>query len=190
MRRTASIVVIVIIIALIIIIPFACRLIYYNRFVSLDQAIKAQWAQVESVLKRRADLIPNLVESTKGFMGHEREIYENIAEARTKLAGAQTVSEKIEAERGLGAALGRLLMIVENYPQLKANETFAKLMDELAGTENRIGLERRRYNENVRIYNTTIKRWPASFFATRYGFKEAPYFEVAPEEQQVPKVEF
>jgi len=190
MRRTASIVVITILIVLIVIIPFACRLIYYNRFVSLEQAVKAQWAQVENVLKRRADLIPNLVESTKGYMSHEKGIYEHIADARTKLAGANTISERIEAERGLGAALGRLLMIVENYPQLKANETFAKLMDELAGAENRIAVERMRYNEKVRVYNTGIKRWPASFFAARYGFKEAPYFETTPEEEKVPKVEF
>jgi LemA protein len=163
---------------------------YYNRFVAMDEEINQRWAQVESQLLRRNDLIPSLVESVKGFMGHEREIFEKIAEARTRYAGAQTIPEKIKASNDLGSALARLLVIVENYPVLKTNETFIRLMDELAGTENRIAVERMRYNEAVQRYNTAIRRFPANLIAGIFGFTLAAYFEVPPEAQVVPEVKF
>jgi LemA protein len=126
----------------------------YNRFVSQEEAVKAQWAQVENQLQRRNDLIPNLVESTKGFAQQERDVFGQIADSRAKLAGAQTTEQKIAAANEQSSALARLLVVVENYPQLKSSETFARLMDELAGTENRIAVERMRYNEKVQEYNT------------------------------------
>lgn len=163
---------------------------YYNRFVSQNEAVNAAWAQVENQLKRRTDLIPNLVNSVKGYMTHEKEIFENIAEARAKLAGATTVEEKIDAYKGVESALSRLLAVVENYPNLKAIESFNKLMDELAGTENRIAVERMRYNELVKTYNMSIKRFPGNFFAGLYHRGEAAYFEVPEAEKAAPKVEF
>jgi LemA protein len=152
--------------------------------------INSAWAQVENQLQRRADLIPNLVNTTKGYMKHEKEIFTHIADARAKLAGATTIPEKIKAYTSLEHALGRLLVIVERYPDLKANQTFVRLMDELAGTENRIAVERRRYNEAVKTYNMLIKRIPGRFFANIFGFEEATYFEVKEEVKQVPKVTF
>jgi LemA protein len=163
---------------------------YYNNFVSLNETIEGAWAQVENQLKRRNDLIPNLVSSVKGYMKHEKEIFHHIAEARTRIAKAKTIPEKIKAYEGLGGVLGRLLLIVERYPNLKANESFNRLMDELAGTENRISVERRRYNEKVRQYNTIIKRFPGVIFAKMFNQEEKIYFEVKEEEKEVPKVEF
>lgn len=163
---------------------------YYNRFVTMSEAYEAAWAQVENQLKRRNDLIPNLVNTVKGYMKHEREIFEHIAEARTKLAGATTIPEKIDANREMGMALGRLLAIFENYPDLKAIEAFNKMMDELAGTENRIAVERMRYNEKVKVYNMTIKRFPGKAFASWFNREPAVYFEVPEAEQVVPVVEF
>jgi LemA protein len=163
---------------------------YYNRFISQGEAISASWAQVENQLKRRNDLIPNLVNTVKGYMTHERGVFENIAEARAKLAGASTVSDKIKGYQGVEGALSRLLAIAENYPVLKANENFNKLMDELSGTENRIAVERMRYNELVQIYNVSIKRFPGSFFASVFHKEAATYFEVPEKEQAVPEVKF
>ncbi|MDD5530794.1 MAG: LemA family protein [bacterium] len=163
---------------------------YYNRFISQGEAISAAWAQVENQLKRRNDLIPNLVNTVKGYMEHERGVFENIAEARAKLAGANTVSDKMKAYQGVEGALSRLLAIAENYPVLKANENFNKLMDELSGTENRIAVERMRYNDLVKIYNVSIKRFPGSFFASVFHKEAAAYFEVPEKEQVVPEVKF
>lgn len=163
---------------------------YYNRFVSGNEAIGAAWAQVENQLKRRTDLIPNLVETVKGYMKHEREVFEHIADARAKLAGATTIPEKIKAYQELGGALARLLVIVENYPVLKTNESFNRLMDELAGTENRISVERMRYNERVKEYNMLIKRFPGNFYAGLFKREPATYFEVPEAEKAVPRVEF
>lgn len=163
---------------------------HYNRMVTAKESISPAWAQVENQLQRRNDLIPNLVNATKGYMRHEKEIFTHIAEARAKLAGAKTIPEKIEAYTGLESALGRLLVIVERYPDLKANQTFIRLMDELAGTENRIAVERRRYNEAVRLYNMIIKQIPGRFFAAIFNFEEATYFKAPEEAKQVPKVEF
>ncbi len=162
----------------------------YNRLVAQDETINGAWAQVQNVLQRRADLIPNLVETVKGYAAHEKEIFESVAEARGRLAGAVSPREAAAANAGLTAALGRLLAIAENYPNLKANENFIRLQDELAGTENRVATERMRYNDVVRIFNTSIKRFPAAFFARLFGFREREYFEAAPEAQQAPKVKF
>ncbi len=149
----------------------------YNRFVSQEEAIKTQWAQVENQLQRRNDLIPNLVETVKGYAAQEQDVYKSIADSRAKLAGATTPEQKIAAANEQSAALSRLLVIVENYPQLKSNETFARLMDELSGTENRIAVERMRYNEAVQTYNTSRRQFPANVTAKVFGFNEYKLFE-------------
>ena len=162
----------------------------YNRLVKQDEAIKALWAQVETQLQRRSDLIPNLVEVVKGYAKHEKEIFENVAQARAKLAGARSVDEKISAANELSGYLGRLLAIAENYPNLKANESFNKLMDELAGTENRIAIERKRYNEGVLRFNQLLRRFPVNLIAQSFDFQKGVYFEAPESKQEVPKVEF
>ncbi|HEU4401518.1 MAG TPA: LemA family protein [Candidatus Polarisedimenticolia bacterium] len=162
----------------------------YNRLVTQNEQIDAAWAQVQNVLQRRADLIPNLVETVKGYAAHEKEIFESVAEARSRLAGATSPREAAAANAGLTAALGRLLAIAENYPNLKANENFIRLQDELAGTENRIAVERMRYNETVRVYNTSIKRFPANLVAGLFRFAERDYFEAEQGAKEVPKVKF
>jgi len=162
----------------------------YNRFVAQEEAIKAQWAQVENQLQRRNDLIPNLVETVKGYASHEREVFEAVADSRAKLAGAKTPEETINAANQQTAALARLLAVVENYPQLKANESFNRLMDELSGTENRIAVERMRYNQRVQEYNTLRRQFPSNVTAKLFGFKEYPFFQAPPEAKQVPRVTF
>ena len=162
----------------------------YNEMVSLKEQIDAAWAQVENQLQRRNDLIPNLVAVTKGYASHEKEIFERVADARAKLIGAGSRADKIEAAENLSSALSRLLAIAENYPNLKADAQFARLSDELAGTENRIATERRRYNETVQTYNTYIKRFPQTLVARVVGFDPQPYFEAAKGAEQVPKVSF
>jgi LemA protein len=162
----------------------------YNRFVSQEEAIKTQWAQVENQLQRRNDLIPNLVETVKGFAQQERDVLGQIADSRAKLAGARTPEEKIDAANQQSAALARLLVVVENYPQLRSNESFNRLMDELSGTENRIAVERMRYNERVQEYNTSRRQFPSNLTARVFGFKEYPVFNAPPEAERVPKVDF
>src|SRR5882672_3517546 len=162
----------------------------YNTFVSQEQTIKAQWAQVENQLQRRNDLIPNLVETTKGFAQHEEAVYKDIAEARSRLLAAKSPEESIAAANQQTSALGRLLAVVENYPNLKSNEQFNRLMDELAGTENRLAVERMRYNERVQEYNTARRQFPANLTAKMFGFKEYPFFQAPPEAKGVPKVNF
>jgi LemA protein len=162
----------------------------YNRFVGQEEAIKAQWAQVENQLQRRNDLIPNLVNTVKGYAAHETQVFQAVADSRARLAGATTPDQKIEAANQQSAALARLLAIVENYPQLKANEQFNRLMDELSGTENRIATERMRYNERVQDYNTARRQFPANLTAKVFGFKEYPFFKAPEAAQQVPKVTF
>ena len=162
----------------------------YNRFVSQEETIKAQWAQVENQLQRRNDLIPNLVQTVKGTAAQEQTVFTAIADSRAKMAGASTPAEKIAAANEQEAALGRLLVVVENYPELKSNESFNRLMDELAGTENRIAVERMRYNEAVQAYNTARRQFPANVTAKLFGFKEYPFFEAPAEAKQVPKVDF
>ena len=162
----------------------------YNTFVTQEEAIKAQWAQVQNQLQRRNDLIPNLVETVKGYAQHEEGVYKDIADARSRLLAAKTPEETIQAANQQTSALGRLLAVVENYPQLRANEQFNRLMDELSGTENRIAVERQRYNERIQEYNTATKQFPGNLTAKMFGFKEYPFFEAPPDATQVPKVNF
>jgi LemA protein len=162
----------------------------YNKFTTEEEAIKAQWGQVQNQLQRRNDLIPNLVETTKGYAQHEQSVLKDIAESRSRLLAAKSPEETIQAANQQTTALGRLLAVVENYPQLRANEQFNRLMDELAGTENRIAVERMRYNERVQEYNTRRRKFPSNVTAKMFGFKEYPYFEVPPAAQQAPKVNF
>src|SRR5437879_1883462 len=162
----------------------------YNTFVGQEEAIKAQWSQVENQLQRRNDLIPNLVETVKGYATHEEGVFKEIADSRSKLLAAKSPEEKIEAANQQTSALGRLLAISENYPNLKANEQFNRLMDELSGTENRIATERMRYNQKVQEYNTSRRQFPANLTAKMFGFKEYPFFQAPPEAKQAPKVNF
>ena len=162
----------------------------YNKFTAQEEAIKGQWGQVEVQLQRRHDLIPNLVESTRAYAQQEKDVFQAIAEARTRMAGATTPAEKIAASNAEQSAIGRLLVVVENYPQLKSDATFAKLMDELTGTENRLGQERRRYNDRIQEYNTQRRRFPSNITAGVFGFKEYPYFEAPAESKAAPKVDF
>ncbi|HKI49615.1 MAG TPA: LemA family protein [Desulfobacteria bacterium] len=162
----------------------------YNSLVTMDESVKGAWAQVENQLQRRYDLIPNYVETVKGYAKHEKEVFVEVANARSKVAGATTVSDKIQANQQLGSALGRLLLVVERYPELKANTNFIRLQDELAGTENRIAVERRRFNEVVKAYNIKVRSFPTNILAGMFGFEKATFFEVPKEQQQAPKVKF
>ena len=162
----------------------------YNTFVSQEEGVKAQWAQVQNQLQRRNDLIPNLVETVKGYAAHEEGVFKEIADARSKLLSAKSPEETIQAANQQTSALGRLLAVVENYPNLKANEQFNRLTDELAGTENRIAVERMRYNEKVQAYNTSRRQFPGNLTAKMFTFKDYPLFEAAPEAKDVPKVNF
>ncbi|MDQ3098937.1 MAG: LemA family protein [bacterium] len=162
----------------------------YNSLVSKSQAVDAQWAQVETQYQRRFDLIPNLVESTKAFFQQEQDIYGKIADARTKYGNARSTEEKVGAANELEGALSRLLVIVEQYPNVKSDATVARLMDELAGTENRVSVARTRYNETIQDYNTTIKRFPTVLIAGMFGFTEKKYFEAQSGADQAPKVNF
>src|SRR5436309_1674334 len=162
----------------------------YNRFVTQEEAIKTQWSQVENQLQRRNDLIPNLVETTKGIAQQEKDVFGQIADSRAKMAGARTPEQTIQAANEQGAALARLLVVVENYPQLRSSESFNRLMDELSGTENRIAVERMRYNERVQEYNVARRQFPSNITASMFGFKEYPLFNAPPAAEQVPKVNF
>jgi len=162
-----------------------------NQMVTLNEQVKSNWAQVDVVLQRRADLIPNLVSTVKGFAAHEETVFGDIANARAALLGAKTPGDKIAANGQLDGAIGRLLAISENYPQLKSNENFLRLQDELAGTENRIAVERKRYNDSIQAYNTYIGQFPNSFYAKWAGFqRNNDYFAASPASREVPKVQF
>jgi LemA protein len=162
-----------------------------NTLVTKNEAVKAAWSQVDIVLQRRADLIPNLVETVKGFALQEQTVFGDIAKARSALLSASTPEQKIAANGQLDGALGRLLVVVENYPQLKSNENFLRLQDELAGTENRIAVERKRYNDTLQDYNTYVQMFPNNVFAGWAGFQpNRAYFEATQESRQVPKVSF
>lgn len=178
------------VVLLAILIPFLYLKGAYNSLVRMDEGIKGAWAQVENQLQRRYDLIPNYVETVKGYARHEKEVFLKVTEARSKVAGAGAISEKIAANNELSSALVRLLVVVERYPDLKANANFIRLQDELAGTENRISVERRRFNEAVKAYNTKIRSFPTNFIAGMFGFEKATFFEVPKEKQEVPKVKF
>jgi len=163
----------------------------HNELVTEREAIKGAWSQVDVVLQRRADLIPNLVETVKGYAKHEETAIDSVTAARAALGGAQTPKDKIAANGQLDSALSRLLVVVENYPNLKANENFMRLQDELAGTENRIAVERRKYNETVQKYNTDIELFPKNIAASIWGFKrEDAYFQADAASKQAPKVKF
>lgn len=161
-----------------------------NELVTEQQAVDAAWAGVDVALQRRADLIPNLVETVKGYAKQEQTVFRDIANARAALGGARTTEQKMEANSQLSSALGRLLVIVENYPQLKSNETFNRLMDELAGTENRINVERRNYNAAVQRYNTDIQLFPKNIAAGLFGFQARTYFQADVGARSVPPVKF
>lgn len=162
-----------------------------NQMVMKNEAVKSAWAEVDVVLQRRADLIPNLVETVKGYAAQEQTVFHDIASARSALLGAQTPADKIAANGQLDGAIGRLLAIVENYPQLKSNENFLRLQDELAGTENRIAVERKRYNDAVQDYNTFIGLFPNSIFARWAGFqRNDAYFKASESSREAPKVQF
>lgn len=162
-----------------------------NQLVSQREAVQAAWSQVDVALQRRADLIPNLVETVKGFAAQERAVFEEVARARAALLNARTPGEKIAANQGLDTAIGRLLMVVENYPQLRSNENFLRLQDELAGSENRIAVERRKYNEAVQRYNTTLGLFPNNLFAGVLGFQRIDdYFRTDPGARTAPPVKF
>jgi len=162
-----------------------------NVMVGLDETVKSNCAQVDGGLQRRADLIPNLVETVKGFAAHEETVYGDIAKARSALMNAKTPTDKIAANGQLDSALSRLLVIVENYPQLKSNENFLRLQDELAGTENRIAVERKRYNDSIQAYNTYIRSFPNSIFAGWAGFQiNNAYFQASEASREAPKVQF
>jgi LemA protein len=162
----------------------------YNKFTTQEEAIKAQWAQVQNQLQRRNDLIPNLVETVRGYATHEEGVLKEIADSRSRLLAAKSPEETIQAANQQTSALGRLLAVVENYPQLRANEQFNRLMDELSGTENRIATERMRYNQAIQEYNTSRRKFPGNVTAKMFGFKEYPYFEAPPSAQAPPKVDF
>ncbi len=174
---------------------------YYNTFVTLEENVNQRWAQVENVYQRRADLIPNLVEVVKGYAKHEKETLQAVVEARSKVGGQINVGANIlndpqafarfqQAQDALSSALQRLMVVVERYPDLKANQNFLELQAQLEGTENRIAVERRRFNEAVQAYNTAIRKFPGNILAGMFGFKEKAYFKAQPGSEKVPKVKF
>jgi LemA protein len=163
----------------------------YNGIVSKHEAITAKWAQVENQLQRRNDLIPNLVNSVKGYAAHEKTVFEEVTQARSQWAAATTRDEKVKAAGAIDSALSRLIAVAENYPTLKADQAFLRLMDELSGTENRIAVERMRYNDSVREYNVAVRSFPGNFVARQFGYKVATeYFKAEEKAKTVPEVKF
>lgn len=162
----------------------------YNRFVALEEGIKGAWAQVENQLQRRYDLIPNYVETVKGYAKHEKEVLIQVTEARASVGGAKTIPDKMAANNQLTTALSRLLVVMERYPDLKANQNFIRLQDELAGTENRIAVERRRYNEEVKAFNIRVRSFPDNVLANMFGFEKEAFFEAPEEAKTAPKIKF
>jgi LemA protein len=183
--------IVVVVLVLIVLALFGQYVGVRNTLVTKDQAVKAAWSQVDIVLQRRADLIPNLVETVKGYAQQEQTVFGDIAKARSALLSAGTPADKIAANQQLDGALGRLLVIVENYPQLKSNENFMRLQDELAGTENRIAVERKRYNDTLQDYNTYLLKFPNNLYAGFAGYKEnTAYFQALEGSRVAPKVDF
>lgn len=162
----------------------------YNGMISKEEDVDNKWSQVDNQLKRRADLIPNLVETVKGYAKHEEKAIDSVTEARAKLSGASNPTEKMKADQELTSSLNRLMVVVENYPNLKANENFKDLMTSLEGTENRIAVARKDYNDKVTTYNKAIKRFPKNIFASLFGFDKKTYFEVNETDKETPKVNF
>jgi LemA protein len=183
--------IVVIVLVLIALLAFGQYVGVRNTLVTKNEGVKASWSQVDIVLQRRADLIPNLVETVRGYAQQEQTVFGDIAKARSALLSAGTPQDKIAANQQLDGALGRLLLIVENYPQLKSNENFLRLQDELAGTENRIAVERKRYNDTLQDYDTYIQKFPNNIYAGWAGFKpNEAYFAATEQSRQVPKVNF
>jgi len=192
--------IVLVVLVILVLIGYASIKNMYNNFVTLDEGVKQSWSQVQNVYQRRLDLIPNLVSTVKGYAAHEKETLQGVTEARSKMGGVmqlkaedltpENLAQFQQAQAGLGAALQRLMVVVERYPDLKANQNFIRLQDELAGTENRIAVERRRFNEAVQKYNETIRKFPNMIFAGMFGFTQKAYFEAAEAAQEAPKVEF
>ncbi|MGD8982222.1 MAG: LemA family protein [Desulfobacterales bacterium] len=189
-KKLKTILIIVGIVVLVGFMMFGKIIAGYNRVIAMDENVKGKWAQVENQLKRRYDLIPNLVETVKGYAAHEKELFENIAQARTLYFQAKDVKDKVKASNQLEGVLSRLLLLQERYPVLKANESFLKLQDSLEGTENRIAVERKRYNESVQTLNTYIRTFFGKFYAMIAGVSSAAYYEVPEAEKAAPKVKF
>src|SRR6202140_1588518 len=190
-KALIAVAVVVAIILLVVLFAFGQYVSVRNTLVTKNEAVKASWSQVDIVLQRRADLIPNLVETVKGIAGQEQKVFGDIAAARSRLLSANTPADKIAANQQLDGAIGHLLAVVENYPQLKSNENFLRLQDELAGTENRIAVERKRYNDTLQDYNTYVQTFPNNIYARWAGFKpNEAYFAATEESRQVPKVNF
>jgi len=188
-RGSAVLVALIAIVALIVI---AAMLIVpkYNKLVTGEETVEAAWAQVENQLQRRFDLVPNLVNTVKGYAEHEEEIFTQIAEARTQYGNANTVEETADANNELSSALARLLVVVENYPNLKADVQFTRLMDELAGTENRLTVARKDYNDTVQQFNNDVRRFPGNLIAGMFGFEQKDYFEIKEGVEEAPAVDF
>lgn len=189
MKRSGSKIAIWVIVGIIVILVVV-GISQYNSLVGINENVENQRANIDTMLQRRVDLIPNLVNTVKGYAEHEKEVIEDVSNARAKLAGAASMEEKADADNQLSGALSRLLMVVENYPDLKANQQFIALSDELAGTENRIAVARKDYNDAVKNYNQKIRRFPSNIFANLLGFDKAEYFQAAEGAQQVPEVNF
>ena len=199
MKKGLIIFIVAIIVGFIIVSTFMGR---YNRFVAFEESVEGQWGNVENVYQRRADLIPNLVETVKGYAAHEKETLDAVINARAKatqmqaqitpetLANPEMLSQFQAAQGSLGAALGRLMVVMERYPDLKANQGFLDLQAQLEGTENRIAVERRRFNDLTRDFNTAIRRFPGNIIAGMFGFEKRPYFEAEAGAEQAPDVEF
>lgn len=191
MKRTGSKApVIVIAVIIIVVILGVISVTQYNSLVGSSETVENQSANIDTMLQRRVDLIPNLVETVKGYASHEKDVIESVSNARSKLAGAKGMEEKANADTELSGALNRLLMVVENYPDLKANEQFQSLSDELAGTENRIAVARKDYNDAVKTYNQKIRRFPTTLFAGIFGFDKAEYFTAEKGADKAPDVNF
>jgi LemA protein len=192
-------IIVLLVIGLLVLILFGSLRGWYNKMVEMDEAVSANWSQVENVYQRRADLIPNFVNTVKGYASHERETLEGVIEARSKATSvtidpsnldAASLQKFQEAQSGLSSALSRLMVVIERYPDLKANQNFLELQAQLEGTENRITVERRNFNESARMYNTYIRRFPQNLMAGMFNFEKKAYFEAEPEASKAPKVEF
>lgn len=180
----------IVVIAVLLISVGGCLVGNYNKLVTTREGVTKAWSDVDNQLQRRNDLLANLMNTVKGTAVQEQEVFGQIANARAAMAGAKTTAEQIAADQATTSALGRLLVVVENYPQLRSNEAFVQLMDEIAGTENRLAVSRQRYNDQARDYNVLVKRFPTNLFASMFNFKEAPYYPIQPDAAAVPKIDF
>ena len=189
MKKSGSRTVIIVIAAIVVVLAVV-GITQYNSLVGISESVDSQRANIDTVLQRRMDLIPNLVNTVKGYTEHEKEVIQSVSDARSKLSGAGTMEEKAAADNELSGALSRLLMVVENYPDLKADEQFQNLSDELAGTENRIAVARKDYNDAVKTYNQKIKRFPTNIFAGMFGYEKADYFQADEGATEAPEVSF